>query len=173
MSKYLIGVGAILLGIGFVGQCGATSGSTICLILFMFLVAGGIAVQHFLEHKVMEHIPHSNELYNKVEDALRTCLQLYTKSVLLQNAFDYLHVQGKCCGVTGAGDWIDIQIPRPQSCCESLTLGFCVDHYEPGCTEFLHNFIEKKTRWLPEIADIILGFQASTLALTLLLLITG
>uniref|UniRef100_A0A0C9SED5 Tetraspanin n=1 Tax=Amblyomma americanum TaxID=6943 RepID=A0A0C9SED5_AMBAM len=130
----LIVVGSIVFLVAFLGCCGAMQESYCMLMLFsvfLFLIlvaeiaAGALGFVY------------KGKVNNIAKDRFTDTLKDYKresegKVKPVQEAWDFIQQQLKCCGVTGPGDWQTYaQMDPPQSCCSS-SAGNCIT-FTKGC----------------------------------------
>ncbi|XP_068178091.1 tetraspanin-1-like [Antennarius striatus] len=175
VSYLLIGVGAVLLVIGFLGCCGAIKESkcmlltffSIVLIIFLIEVAGAVVLLAFQDL--------TDELLKTVEKELKDTIRLkYGKdddvSVLWNKTMEEFH----CCGVKNYTDFYDSPYHNtsggdvfPQTCClENVPMGECNEgeaQYSnvDGCLDKLVQLIEENS---VIIAGVALGIAALEIA---------
>uniref|UniRef100_A0A023FXR7 Tetraspanin n=1 Tax=Amblyomma parvum TaxID=251391 RepID=A0A023FXR7_AMBPA len=133
----LIVVGSIVFLVAFLGCCGAMQESYCMLMLFsvfLFLIlvaeiAAG-ALGFVYKGKV------NNIATKRFEDTLgdyKKEMESGSKVKPVQEAWDFIQQQLKCCGVMGPGDWQRIAgMAPPESCCSSGDGANC-PHFNKGC----------------------------------------
>ncbi|XP_074486523.1 tetraspanin-1-like [Sebastes fasciatus] len=175
VSYLLIGVGAVLLVIGFLGCCGAVRESRcmlltfFCIVLIIFLieVAGAVVLLVFqgLAEQVMEHL----------EGEVITSIQKdYGRSESLTSLWNTTMTQFKCCGYKNYTDFNDSPFYNdhggdvyPPTCCNAtITVGVCNQSEATlsmmdGCFTKLLELIEDNA---VIVAAVVLGIAALEIA---------
>ncbi|XP_022082820.1 CD9 antigen-like isoform X2 [Acanthaster planci] len=147
----IIGVGGLMMLVGFLGCCGACMENTVLLgMFFTFLllicvaeVGGGIWC--YLNREQLKSIVEKGIL-STIREAYQEDNQVIVKAV------DNMQQQLKCCGAVGPNDWEDSAYGRlPDSCCRGETEG-CTEGisfpitlltvYNEGCTSALFKMLE-------------------------------
>lgn len=139
----LIVVGSIVFLVAFLGCCGAMQESYCMLMLFsvfLFLIlvaevaAGSLG---FVYRGKAEHLA-KDQFLNSMKDYDRT-----GKPNPVQEAWDFIQQEFKCCGVTGFNDWIARQKSVPNSCCANENDCAPTKYFAKGCYEEVKNIINK------------------------------
>lgn len=133
----LIVVGSIVFLVAFLGCCGAMQESYCMLMLFsvfLFLIlvaeiaagALGFVYKGKVDHIAKDKFTSSLKDYNRESEG---------KVKPVQEAWDFIQSQLKCCGVTDYRDWeADAKIPPPKSCCANADqCSSPRDYYDKGC----------------------------------------
>ncbi|XP_038052708.1 CD9 antigen-like isoform X2 [Patiria miniata] len=149
----LIGIGGLMMLVGFLGCCGACMENTVLLgMFFTFLllicvaeVGGGIWC--YLNREKLKSIVE--------EGMLSTVQQAYAEdNSVIMTAVDNMQRQLKCCGATGPSDWQQSAYGTvPDSCCKEEAEG-CAQGIafqaitslltinQDGCATALFNMLE-------------------------------
>ncbi|XP_071831175.1 CD9 antigen-like isoform X2 [Apostichopus japonicus] len=155
----LIGIGGLMMLVGFLGCCGACAESRILLgMFFTFLllicvveVGGGFYA--YLQRE---------ELKVLVTDSMtQTIKDVYGEDQVVNEAVDSMQQGLECCGASGPGDWLASKYSNiPESCCiaesctppsavEALSKLFAGDTnviiYTEGCSSKLFKKLEQHT----------------------------
>ncbi|XP_047222312.1 tetraspanin 34 [Girardinichthys multiradiatus] len=164
----MIGVGAALLVIGFLGCCGAIMENrcmlltffSVVLIIFLIEVAGAVVL--FVFDDVAE------DIFDNLEDEVRKTIQKnYGEDEKMTSLWNATMEQFECCGYKNYTDFDDSPFNRPEdnypSPCCSGTMVVCSSHNAallsvPGC------FV-KLVDWLEENSVIIAGVAMGVAAL--------
>lgn len=133
----LIVVGSIVFLVAFLGCCGAMQESYCMLMLFsvfLFLIlvaeiaagALGFVYKGKVDHIAKDKFTSSLKDYNRESEG---------KVKPIQEAWDFIQSQLKCCGVTNYQDWQnDAHINPPKSCCPNADrCSSSSDYYDKGC----------------------------------------
>lgn len=112
----LIGIGGLMMLVGFLGCCGACAESRILLgLFFTFLllicvveVGGGFYAY-----------TNKEELQKLVTESMtKTVKEVYGQDQVVTTAFDSMQQGLECCGANGVSDWVGSTYGRvPPSCC--------------------------------------------------------
>ncbi|XP_028304524.1 tetraspanin 34a [Gouania willdenowi] len=173
VSYVLIGVGAVLLVIGFLGCCGAIRESrcmlltffSIVLIIFLIEVAGAIVLLVFQDFAA--------ELFSSLEEEVQSSIKKdYGESNSLTSLWNATMEQFKCCGYKNFTDFkgspfYEANDVFPPTCCNStINTGPCNDNLAKissidGCMRKLQQFIEDNA---VIVAAVALGIAALEIA---------
>ncbi|XP_068607491.1 tetraspanin-1-like [Brachionichthys hirsutus] len=175
VSYLLIGVGAVLLVIGFLGCCGAIKESkcmlltffSIVLIIFLLEVAAAVVLL------VFQNL--TDELLHGVENELRnTIRRKYGQDEDVTSLWNSTMEKFDCCGVKNYTDFyyspfynVTEGLVFPPTCCRAnVTVGECneseaVSSVADGCLDILVQLIEENSAI---IAGVALGIAALEIA---------
>ncbi|CAG12382.1 unnamed protein product [Tetraodon nigroviridis] len=142
----MIAIGVIIMVLGFLGCCGAIRESRCLLLLFfiglllifILLLAAGI-VGAVGESKVQEWVK------DRLEEKFSP---LSSKPESVQQDFEKLQRELKCCGLKGPSDWTKI----PDSCRCNTTEPDC-----PSSKIYQSNCIDKTAEWMKSNLEVVLG----------------
>ncbi|XP_041114153.1 tetraspanin-8-like [Polyodon spathula] len=147
----MIAIGAIIMGLGFFGCCGAIRESR-CLLLLFFI--GLLFVFILLVAAGILGIVYRSKAEGMLTDTLKKYIPIDKQSDEFKTDIENLQTQGKCCGlISGVQDW---GAAVPSSCnCKGDPASDCVsykgtDVYKQPCLQFLTDMVSKH-------AGIILG----------------
>uniref|UniRef100_A0A8C6TI44 Tetraspanin n=1 Tax=Neogobius melanostomus TaxID=47308 RepID=A0A8C6TI44_9GOBI len=172
ISYVLIGVGVVLVVIGFLGCCGAVKESRcmlltffiIVLIIFIIEVAGAIVLFVFPDLA-------ANLLRGLEKEVRKDISENYGKDKQVTELWDNTMDQFKCCGFSNYTDFEDSPFVAnttayPPTCCKSPNNNKCSvdatkDSDIPGCVEKLVEFIEENS---VIVAGVALGIAALEIA---------
>uniref|UniRef100_A0A3P9HIX6 Tetraspanin n=1 Tax=Oryzias latipes TaxID=8090 RepID=A0A3P9HIX6_ORYLA len=173
VAYVLIGVGAALVIIGFLGCCGAVKESRcmlltfFCIVLVIFIVevAGAIVLFAFdgLADKILDNV--ENEVRSKLQTE-------FGRDESLTSVWESTMEQFKCCGYRNYTDFTGSPFNTgsrgyPFPCCDkSSSDSFCsLNEVEtsdvPGCFEKLKEFLEENALI---VAGVALGIAALEIA---------
>ncbi|XP_077994716.1 CD9 antigen-like isoform X2 [Glandiceps talaboti] len=158
----MIGCGALMILVGFIGCCGACCENQ-CLLCFYFLclvclfvveVGGGVWI-YFNKQEVAKLI--NDGLTHAV-----TTLYGTDGNEKVTEAIDSIQQEFECCGVSGPGDWMNSSFSTvvkifavPDSCCEDMSIDcgqgkiigsiipFDVGIYKDGCASAIAMAVER------------------------------
>ncbi|XP_036313452.1 tetraspanin-8 [Pipistrellus kuhlii] len=150
-ANILIGVGTIIVILGFLGFCGTLRESRcmlltffigLLLVLLVQMVAGILGVTYKFQY---EHV--LNETLYKNVDLLTEAGE---KAKLLQKSLIIFQKKYKCCGlIDGASDWGTNFLQNSESCeCSDMTDSACETYegklvYKRACIGLIKEFIRK------------------------------
>uniref|UniRef100_UPI0037E82C51 tetraspanin 34a n=1 Tax=Semicossyphus pulcher TaxID=241346 RepID=UPI0037E82C51 len=173
VSYVLIGVGVVLVIIGFLGCCGAVKESrcmlltffSIVLVIFLIEVAGAVVLLVFQDV--------AQELLGELEDEVRKGIEVnYGKDEGLTSLWNATMEQFKCCGYKNYTDFDGSPFNEehgvyPPTCCNaSITTGVCNKNGASrsmidGCFDKLLQLIEDNA---VVVAAVALGIAALEIA---------
>ncbi|XP_054984913.1 CD63 antigen [Sorex araneus] len=154
----IIGVGAFLFLVAFVGCCGTCKENYCLVITFAILlslivvveVAAGIAGYVF-----------KNEIMSEFNKDFRNKMQEYKQNNQSASIVDKLQERFNCCGADNYTDWATVPAMTPSqvpdSCCRNVTVGcgnnFSVeDIYHEGCTKTIGLWLRRNVQVVAEAA---------------------
>ncbi|XP_041838016.1 tetraspanin 34 [Melanotaenia boesemani] len=173
VAYLLIGVGAVLLVIGFLGCCGAIRESRcmlltfFCIVLIIFLIEVAGAIVLFVFQGL------AGELLNNLENQVRASIQKdYGKENSLTSLWNATMEEFKCCGYKNYTDFDNSTYQSggtkiyPPTCCNTTTIGVCPEKDAEssmvlGCFDKLLELIEENA---VIIAAVALGIAALEIA---------
>ncbi|XP_033881237.1 tetraspanin-8-like [Acipenser ruthenus] len=147
----MIAIGAIIMGLGFFGCCGAIRESR-CLLLLFFI--GLLLIFILLVTAGILGVVYRSKAEGVLTDTLQKYIPIESQPAEFKTDIENLQTQGKCCGlIKGAQDWGGVP---PASCnCSDDPASDCTIYngrkvYKQPCLQFLTDMMAKH-------AGIILG----------------
>ncbi|XP_033889569.3 tetraspanin-8-like [Acipenser ruthenus] len=147
----MIAIGAIIMGLGFFGCCGAIRESR-CLLLLFFI--GLLLIFTLLVTAGILGVVYRSKAEGMLTDTLQEYIPIESQPAVFKTDIEKLQTQGKCCGlINGAQDWGGVP-PASCNCSDDPALGCMLYNgtnvYKQPCLQYL-------TDMMTEHAGIILG----------------
>ncbi|XP_034044001.1 tetraspanin 34 [Thalassophryne amazonica] len=174
VSYVLIGLGAFLLFIGFLGCCGAIKESRCMLLTFFVLVLLIFLAEVAIGVVLIVFQSVANEIFNSLEDEVQKVIRKdYGKVEGFTSLWNNTMAELKCCGYKNYSDFTGSPFNRdngqiyPAPCCnETITVGVCDENAAElsnvdGCFSKLLQLIEDN---VSIIAGVALGIAALEIA---------
>lgn len=181
VAYLLIGVGAVLLIIGFLGCCGAIRESRcmllmfFCIVLIIFLIEVAGAIVLFIFQGL------AGELLDSLETQVRASIRNdYGKENSLTSLWNATMDQFKCCGYKNYTDFdyspYQVQIGNvyPPTCCNETSSGVCSamaaeNSMVLGCFDKLVELIEDNAVIIAAVALGIAAFEIAAMVVSMVL----
>uniref|UniRef100_A0A3Q2UA22 Tetraspanin n=1 Tax=Fundulus heteroclitus TaxID=8078 RepID=A0A3Q2UA22_FUNHE len=179
----LIGVGAVLVVIGFLGCCGAIRESkcmlltffSIVLIIFIIEVAGAVVLLVFQDL--------AGQIFDSVENEMRDVIQKdYGKEEQMTSVWNATMEEFKCCGYKNYTDFDGSPFNElhggelyPVTCCLSnVTMGLCNTNAAhrsnvPGCFNRLVQLFEENAVIIAAVAMGIAALEIAAMVVSMVL----
>ncbi|XP_077997762.1 CD63 antigen-like [Glandiceps talaboti] len=138
---YIIIVGCVIFVVAFLGCCGAAKENycmittfAVLLILILLLEIAAVIAGYVLQ----------DDIYDAVNESLLKAQQDYIDgNEVVQETYDALQQEFKCCGANSSADWALLNNSIPDSCCVNETAGCAAgtnpEIFTDGCTKKLES----------------------------------
>eukprot|EP00118_Oscarella_pearsei_P024925 m.307130 g.307130 ORF g.307130 m.307130 type:complete len:232 (+) comp41940_c0_seq1:2373-3068(+) len=142
-ANIMIAAGCLITLLGFLGCIGACCESRVALLIFAVLLFITFLVE--IVAGILAAV-YRNEVEESLTKSLTDSINNdYNSSEPTRTAWDNLQKQFSCCGVNGSADWLDANLPIPDSCCETTNTTCNAANpalYKTGCYTDLKSFLE-------------------------------
>uniref|UniRef100_A0A1W7RAS2 Tetraspanin n=1 Tax=Hadrurus spadix TaxID=141984 RepID=A0A1W7RAS2_9SCOR len=153
-SILIIVAGCVVLGLSFLGCCGALKESycmlmtfsVLLFLLFIIELAAGITAFVF-----------RNKLEKVIENNMKDSMKKYNTTTDVTKSWDYVQKKLKCCGVNSSKDWTNVGKPIPESCCADDDCNKETGQYSAGCFKKIDDNIKGHAVQLG-VAALVIGF---------------
>lgn len=180
VAYLLIGVGAVLLVIGFLGCCGAIRESRcmlltfFCIVLIIFLIEVAGAIVLFVFQGL------AGELLGNLENQVRASIRKdYGNENSLTSLWNATMEEFKCCGYKNYTDfdnspYQNVGTVYPPTCCNSTTNGQCPatdaeSSMVLGCFDKLVELIEENAVIIAAVALGIAALEIAAMVVSMIL----
>jgi len=138
----VIGVGVIVFLVGFLGCCGAMTGSHCMLMAFSILM--GIIFLAELAVAVLS-FTYKSQIKQEAANALDRAVKKYDSDKIGASFINLAQTAFKCCGKSGPSDYRGRSSGIPGSCCNKLASESCSNSeaYSKGCNTDLQLVLDR------------------------------
>ncbi|KAK7864772.1 hypothetical protein R5R35_012268 [Gryllus longicercus] len=138
----LIVVGAVIFVVAFFGCCGAVRENHCMVVTFSVLLLTIFCVE--LAAGICGYV-YRDDVKTGIEKQFKDSMDKYNSSKEIQDSWNVLQHDLKCCGADGPEDWAKHNMNIPSTCCGSAAEGEkceIANAYEQGCAPALKEQIE-------------------------------
>lgn len=128
----IIGVGAFIALVGFLGCCGAMKESQCMLVTFFILL---LLVFCALLAVGIWAVIMRNNIDDVIGDYLEELMKKYNTNDAAKETWNSIQNSAECCGVISSADWVTKGIPIPGSCGTDALL-------REGCKQVIWDFLK-------------------------------
>ncbi|RWS24089.1 hypothetical protein B4U80_13273 [Leptotrombidium deliense] len=147
-SKGCIALGVMILGISFLGCCGAFRENQCMLITFSLIMLIFVVIELILGCALLAY---KKEFKKLAKNGLEKMMKKYDsgkKNSTSTIVVDEIQKTFHCCGINDANDWVSWKKPIPTSCChtdKNATVSTCTEQeaWHKGCLKPINYLISK------------------------------